>query len=111
MNLFDLDRIPGGVAALPDILKALEAEHYLGTNVTYPVKQTVLPLLDDYSDDVRALGACNTVVLAGGKRRGHNTDWTRLCRKASAAACPAWPWTASCNWARAAPAPPSPMPC
>jgi shikimate dehydrogenase len=74
-DLFDLDRAPGGIAALPDILKALEAEHYLGTNVTYPVKQTVLPLLDDYSDDVRALGACNTVVLADGKRTGHNTDW------------------------------------
>jgi len=32
-------------------------------------------LLDDLSDDARALGAVNTVVFRDGKRIGHNTDW------------------------------------
>ena len=34
-----------------------------------------MPLLDSYSEDVTALGACNTVVFRDGKSRGHNTDW------------------------------------
>jgi shikimate 5-dehydrogenase len=43
--------------------------------ITHPCKQLVIPLLDDLSDDARALGAVNTVVLKDGKRVGHNTDW------------------------------------
>jgi shikimate dehydrogenase len=35
----------------------------------------VLVLLDGLSDDARAIGAVNTVVLAEGRRIGHNTDW------------------------------------
>jgi shikimate dehydrogenase len=74
-ELFDLDVIAGGVDALPDILARVRAENYLGVNITYPVKQTVLSLLDSYSDDARALGACNTLVFQGGRAIGHNTDW------------------------------------
>jgi shikimate dehydrogenase len=44
-------------------------------NVTHPCKQTILPLLDELSDDARALGAVNTVVFCGGRKVGHNTDW------------------------------------
>jgi len=36
----------------------------------------VLPLLTRTSEDARAIGAVNTVVLSGGERTGHNTDWT-----------------------------------
>jgi shikimate dehydrogenase len=36
----------------------------------------VIPLLHELSDDARALGAVNTVVLRGGRRIGHNTDWS-----------------------------------
>ena len=32
-------------------------------------------LLTDVSEDARALGAVNTVVLRDGKRFGYNTDW------------------------------------
>ena len=48
---------------------------YAGCNVTYPCKQAVIPLLDGLSDDARALGAVNTVVLRDGQAIGHNTDW------------------------------------
>ena len=37
--------------------------------------QSVIPLLTDLSEDAKALGAVNTVVLRDGKRTGHNTDW------------------------------------
>jgi shikimate dehydrogenase len=74
-DLFDLDRIEGGAAALPRVLGQARDQGYLGVNITYPVKQTVMPLLDSYSEDVTALGACNTVVFRDGKSTGHNTDW------------------------------------
>jgi shikimate dehydrogenase len=74
-ELFDLDQIEGGAEALPRILDEVRAAGFLGVNITYPVKQAVLPLLDGFSDDVRALGACNTVVFHKRRSIGHNTDW------------------------------------
>jgi shikimate dehydrogenase len=74
-DLFDLDRIDGGVAALPKILDHVRERAYLGVNITHPVKQSVLDFLDDCSDDARALGACNTVVFKDGRSKGYNTDW------------------------------------
>lgn len=75
-TLFDLDRIEGGVEALPRLLAEVRDRGFLGVNITHPVKQAVLPLLDSRSDDVAALGACNTVVIRDGHYAGHNTDWT-----------------------------------
>lgn len=74
-RLIDLDLLGLGPDALPDLLTAAERMGFAGLNVTYPCKQSVLPLLDDLSDDARALGAVNTVVLKDGRRVGHNTDW------------------------------------
>jgi shikimate dehydrogenase len=71
----DLETLGLGADALPDLLTAAERMGFAGLNITYPCKQAVLPLLDDLSDDARALGAVNTVVLRDGKRVGHNTDW------------------------------------
>ena len=39
-----------------------------------PLKQAVLPLLDQLSDLARQVAAANTVVLHEGRRSGHNTD-------------------------------------
>jgi shikimate dehydrogenase len=71
----DLETLGLGADALPDLLTAAERMGFAGLNITYPCKQAVLPLLDDLSDDARALGAVNTVVLRDGKRVGRNTDW------------------------------------
>src|SRR4051812_6308826 len=64
-DLFDLDRIETG--ALPALLADLRKRHYLGVNITHPVKQAVLELLDSITEDARALGACNTVVFHNGR--------------------------------------------
>lgn len=61
--------------ALPEISKAAQHFGFAGLNVTHPCKQAVIPLLDELSSDAAALGAVNTVVLKGGQRIGHNTDW------------------------------------
>jgi shikimate dehydrogenase len=74
-RLIDLERLGVGPEALPDLLIAAERMGFAGLNITHPLKQSVIPLLTDLSDEARALGAVNTVVLEGGRRVGHNTDW------------------------------------
>ena len=73
-RLIDLTTLALGVEALPDLLTAAERMGFNGLNITHPCKQLVLPLLHEISDDARAIGAVNTVVLKDGKRIGHNTD-------------------------------------
>ena len=75
-RLIDLEVLGVGIEALPDLLTKAENEGFAGLNITYPCKQAVLAHLTNLSDDARALGAVNTVVLRDGKRFGHNTDWS-----------------------------------
>jgi len=76
----DLEALKLDISALPDLLIAAERMGYNGLNITYPCKQAVIPLLDELSDDARALGAVNTVLFKDGKRIGHNTDWSGFAR-------------------------------
>jgi shikimate dehydrogenase len=76
----DLEALKLDISALPDLLVAAERMGYNGLNITYPCKQAVIPLLDELSDDARALGAVNTVLFKDGKRIGHNTDWSGFAR-------------------------------
>jgi shikimate dehydrogenase len=73
-RLIDLDALGAGTEALGELIKAAEQMGFAGLNITHPCKQAVVPLLNDLSEDARALGAVNTVVLAGNRRVGHNTD-------------------------------------
>jgi len=59
---------------LPTLLAAARAMGFSGLNITYPFKQQVIPLLDALSDEARAMGAVNTVVVQDGRLVGHNTD-------------------------------------
>jgi shikimate dehydrogenase len=76
----DLQALQLEPSALPDLLVAAERMGYDGLNITYPCKQSVIPLLDELDPDARALGAVNTVVLKDGKRIGYNTDWSGFAR-------------------------------
>lgn len=76
----DLEVLRRNAAALPELLSAAESMGFDGLNVTYPCKQAVIELLDDLSDDARALGAVNTVLFKNGQRIGHNTDWSGFRR-------------------------------
>lgn len=73
-QLIDLDHAGGSVADLPALMRAARLMGFAGLNITYPCKQAVIPLLDDLSDEARAMGAVNTVVNQGGRLIGHNTD-------------------------------------
>jgi shikimate dehydrogenase len=74
-DILDLDRMAGGPDALARLLDDVQSQGFAGVNVTYPCKQSVMPLLDELSDDARSLQSVNTVVFRGGRRIGHNTDW------------------------------------
>jgi shikimate dehydrogenase len=74
-ELIDLSQIGATPADLPRLLDEVEARGLCGLNITHPCKQSVIPYLDELSPQARDLGAVNTIVLRGGKRFGHNTDW------------------------------------
>jgi shikimate dehydrogenase len=73
-QLVDLDAAGAGVEMLPELVRAARVMGFAGLNITYPCKQTVIPLLDDLSEEARAIGAVNTVVRDGNRFVGHNTD-------------------------------------
>ena len=73
-QLIDLDRSASSVEHLPTLLSAARIMGYAGCNVTYPCKQAVIPHLDSLSEEARAMGAVNTVVIRDGQLVGHNTD-------------------------------------
>lgn len=84
-QLIDLDRSCVGVEALPALLASARMMGFAGLNITYPCKQAVIPLLDELSDEARAMGAVNSVVIRDGKMTGHNTDgpgWRWAFRRA-----------------------------
>lgn len=72
--LADFDRFGLADDALPALLSAGAAAGFQGFNVTHPFKQQVIPHLDALAPEAAAIGAVNTVVYAGGRTMGHNTD-------------------------------------
>ena len=73
-QLIDLEAAAVGVEALPELVRAIRIIRFAGLNITYPCKQSVIPLLDALSEEARAIGAVNTVVREGDRLVGHNTD-------------------------------------
>ncbi|KJZ19469.1 shikimate dehydrogenase [Loktanella sp. S4079] len=73
-QLLDVDQFPGGDRPLAQIIDAAEICGFAGLNITFPYKIDVIPLLDELSDNAKAIGAVNTVVFKDGRRIGHNTD-------------------------------------
>ncbi|KRD49645.1 shikimate dehydrogenase [Ensifer sp. ENS10] len=74
-ELIDLREIDATENDLPRLLADAERQGFAGLNITHPCKQAVIAHLDDLAPDAQRLGAVNTVVLKGGRRHGHNTDW------------------------------------
>src|SRR6185295_7247789 len=73
-QLIDLEGTARGADALPALIEAARVMRFAGPNITYPCKQTVIPLLDVVSNEARAIGAVNTVVREGDRLVGYNTD-------------------------------------
>ena len=73
-RLFDLDELERPASDVGALVREADDEGLRGLNVTHPCKQLVVDELDALSPEAEALGAVNTVVLADGRRVGHNTD-------------------------------------
>ncbi|GAB6059884.1 shikimate dehydrogenase [Desulfonatronum parangueonense] len=59
---------------LPEFIVAMRTLPISGISVTIPHKQTVMPYLDECSQDARQVGAVNTLYWKDGKLWGENTD-------------------------------------
>lgn len=66
---FDVER-----RSLSLLLDAPDRLRLRGFNVTIPYKEVVAEMVDELDGDAEALGAVNTVVVADGWTKGHNTD-------------------------------------
>ncbi|MBI5808551.1 MAG: shikimate dehydrogenase [Ignavibacteriales bacterium] len=62
------------VNSLKDALKGIVALGIKGFNVTLPLKEKIMPLLKDVSEEANIVGAVNTVTNEDGVLRGYNTD-------------------------------------
>jgi shikimate dehydrogenase len=62
---------------LPGFLDSLDAA-WVGLSLTMPLKEAVLPLLDEVEPLAAVTAAVNTVLFSDGRRRGFNTDVTGL---------------------------------
>lgn len=78
--------------APPDVAAAvagLRALGLVGVNVTVPLKEAVLPLLDVVDEDARWIGSVNTLHNRDGRLYGYSTDGTGFLRSLEAAGQPA----------------------
>ena len=115
-RLIDLTKLGLGAEALPELLTAAQRMGFNGLNITHPCKQAIIPHLDELSENARALGAVNTVIIKDGKKIGENTDWsgfaepfrrkmsdvpsTEWCRSARAGPGRRWRMRRSCSASR-----------
>jgi shikimate dehydrogenase len=78
-HLIDVDRMRE--RRLPYLLDSIKAAGFAGTNITYPFKQDIIPLLDAIDPEAAQVGAVNTVAIAAdGRTTGYNFDrrgWRR----------------------------------
>jgi shikimate dehydrogenase len=59
---------------LEPALRGLAAAGAAGVNLTIPLKESVVPLLDWVNPEAKRIGAVNTVKIAGSRLEGYNTD-------------------------------------
>ena len=62
------------LAELPAFLAEAKSAACAGFNVTMPLKEAIVPLLDGLDVSARECGAVNTVCIRQGRAIGHNTD-------------------------------------
>ena len=69
------DLLPTTLEDLPQRVKQLHSDGYVGVNVTVPHKQNIMPLLDNVALAARGTQAVNTVLIdENGRTEGYNTD-------------------------------------
>lgn len=78
-TVFDLEGndavyVPFPSDSITDLLEIAKELNVEGISVTVPYKEAIIPFLDFQSDEVRVVGACNTMMLTPQGWLGTNTD-------------------------------------
>lgn len=82
-------KMPVAADDLADALKLLVERGYAGCNLTLPLKEAALPLMDAHDESCLMSGAVNTVVIRDGKLTGYNSDGFGFLESLNSAN-PAW---------------------
>jgi shikimate dehydrogenase len=72
--LYPVPPLPAGGQGLDTLTKRLRRRDMTGLNVTIPHKQSILPLLDRFTEVAEAASAVNLVYLDDGLLMGDNSD-------------------------------------
>lgn len=75
-KVIDLEDAQLSAQRLEQLLDHAVALGFDGLNVTHPLKQAMVALVDEVTPDVAAIGALNTILIDDGATVGHNTDVT-----------------------------------
>ena len=59
------------ISKFTDLIKTQKLS---GLNITIPYKESIIPFLDELSEDAKSIGAVNTIQFKDNKLIGHNTD-------------------------------------
>ena len=59
------------ISEFPQLIKK---QNLSGLNVTLPYKESIIPFLDELSENAKRIGSVNTIQISNGKLIGHNTD-------------------------------------
>jgi 3-dehydroquinate dehydratase / shikimate dehydrogenase len=59
---------------LPEVMRLCRTLPFAGFSITMPLKETIIPLLDEIDPSSQPIKAINTVVLEKGRLIGFNTD-------------------------------------
>ena len=60
---------------IQDFKTLINEKQLSGLNVTIPYKESIIPFLDELSNEAKIIGAVNTILFINGKTIGHNTDF------------------------------------
>ncbi len=61
-----------------DFADFMQKSDFVGINVTIPYKESVMPYLDEISEEAKKIASVNTVINKNGKLFGFNTDFFGL---------------------------------
>jgi shikimate dehydrogenase len=60
---------------IQDFKTLINEKQLSGLNVTIPYKESIIPFMDELSNEAKIIGAVNTIQFINGKTIGHNTDF------------------------------------
>lgn len=67
-QVFDIDDIS-------KVETVCSTSNLVGLNVTIPYKESIIPFLDELSDEAKEIGAVNTIFFKNNRKIGFNTDY------------------------------------